>query len=346
MTLDAIGRVRELAPAARIDLVVGSWNLDLARLISCVDSVETLDLPWMARERPGGSWNVMLRQARGWRTRRYDLAINFEPDIRSNVLLACSGATRRIGFFSGGGGRLLTGSLASEPAAHVATNAERLIAYAFPTGEDRIEAGRRAATPCTLAIPETTRRGVAEMIERFGVAGRPIVGLQPAAGRKVKEWDPVRFAEAGAELARSRGVSIMLIGSAHDKDALKAVKAAWPSDVPLLELPVDTDLVGLAAMLERLALLITGDTGPMHLAAAIGTPIVAVFGPSLPSRYAPLSARSTVVRIDLPCSPCNQMRNPPQRCVGIVPDCLSGIQTAQVVRAANEMLDRYSSNSL
>ena len=141
-------------------------------------------------------------------------------------------------------------------------------------------------------------------------------------------------------------MSILLIGSAHDKHALSAVKAAWPSDVPLIELPIDTDLVGLAAILERLALLITGDTGPMHLAAVIGTPIVAVFGPSLPSRYAPLSARSTVVRIDLPCSPCNQMRNPPERCVGIIPDCLSGIQTAQVVRAANDMLDRYPSNSL
>ena len=122
-------------------------------------------------------------------------------------------------------------------------------------------------------------------------------------------------------------------------------KSAWPRDVRLVQLPIDTDLIGLAAVLERIDLLITGDTGPMHLAAALGTPIVAVFGPSLPSRYAPLSARSKIVRIDLPCSPCNRMRQPPERCVGIVPDCLSGIETTQVLQAANEMLDRYASTS-
>ena len=346
MTLDAIALVRRLEPVARIDLVVGSWNRDLAGLLSCVDSVETLDLPWMARERPGRSWAAMVRQAQSWRSRGYDLGINFEPDIRSNMLLALSGATRRIGFSSGGGGGLLTESLASGPTAHVATDAERLIALAFPSQSTDAGTAERRGMPCTLNIPESARRTAALLIDRYGVAGKPIVGLQPAAGRKVKEWDPVRFAETGVELARSRGVSVMLIGSAHDREALSAVKAAWPSDVPLLELPVETDLVGLAAMLARLALLITGDTGPMHLAAVVGTPIVAVFGPSLPSRYAPLSPRSTVVRIDLPCSPCNQMRQPPERCVGIVPDCLSGIQTAQVVRAAHELLDRYPSSSL
>ena len=156
----------------------------------------------------------------------------------------------------------------------------------------------------------------------------------------VKEWDPVRFAAAGAELARTRGACVMLLGAPADTRALAEVKAVWPSDVRLVELPVETDLIGLAAILERLSLFITGDTGPMHLAAAVGTPILAVFGPSLPSRYAPLSPGSRIVRIDLPCSPCNRMRRPPDRCVGIIPDCLSGIQTAQVVRAASEMLDQ------
>ena len=62
----------------------------------------------------------------------------------------------------------------------------------------------------------------------------------------------------------------------------------------------------------------------MHLADAVGTPIVAVFGPSDPRRYAPRGVRDTVVRIDLPCSPCNRIRLPPARCVGHTPDCLAG----------------------
>jgi len=130
-----------------------------------------------------------------------------------------------------------------------------------------------------------------------------------------------------------------LTGSSSDIAALTAVKAAWPAGVRLLELPLDTDLVVLAAVLERLALLVTGDTGPMHLAAAVGTPIVAIFGPSLPSRYAPLSSRARIVRIDLPCSPCNRLRQPPARCVGHVPDCLAGIEPFLVVQAANELLN-------
>ena len=112
--------------------------------------------------------------------------------------------------------------------------------------------------------------------------------------------------------------------------------------MPLVQLPVETDLIVLSAVLERLALFITGDTGPMHLAAAVGTPVLAIFGPSLPTRYAPLSSQSRMVRIDIPCSPCNLMRRPPERCVGHVPDCLAGIESAQVLKTANVLDCRTS----
>ena len=192
--------------------------------------------------------------------------------------------------------------------------------------------------PSRLHIPEEARRRAAELVATPR-HGAPLVGIQPAAGRRIKEWDPVRFAEVGAALARTRDASIVLIGLTADKPVVDAVRAAWPSDVPLVELPADIDLVLLAAALERLTLFITGDTGPMHIAAAVDTPVLAVFGPSLPTRYAPLSARSRIVRIDISCSPCNLMRQPPERCLGRVPDCLAGIPSDVVLRAAIEMLD-------
>ncbi|HET7217361.1 MAG TPA: glycosyltransferase family 9 protein, partial [Vicinamibacterales bacterium] len=83
---------------------------------------------------------------------------------------------------------------------------------------------------------------------------------------------------------------------------------------------------------------VTGDTGPMHLASAVGTPVVAVFGPSDPARYAPRGPLDRIVRIDLPCSPCNRIRRPPARCAGHTPDCLSGIAAQQVVDAALDVL--------
>ena len=97
MVLDAIAMVRAMAPSAAIDLVVGSWNRSIAELITAVTTIETLDVPWLAREGSGLSWRELAGRAKAWRRRGYDLAINFEPDIRSNLLLALSGAPRRVG---------------------------------------------------------------------------------------------------------------------------------------------------------------------------------------------------------------------------------------------------------
>jgi ADP-heptose:LPS heptosyltransferase len=94
-----------------------------------------------------------------------------------------------------------------------------------------------------------------------------------------------------------------------------------------------------AAVQQRLDLVVTGDTGPMHLAQAVGTPIVAVFGPSDPVRYAPRGLRDRVVRVDLPCSPCNRIRRPPARCVGHTPDCLAAVSAAAVLAAIGEVLE-------
>jgi lipopolysaccharide heptosyltransferase II len=333
MVLEAVNLIRTMAPGAVIDLVVGSWNRPLAGLIRAISSIETLDAPWLAREGAGLSWRELASRAKAWRGRNYDLAINFEPDIRSNLLLALSGAPRRVGFASGGGGSLLTDAIAPDPRAHIAQNAIALVERALGVAQIA-----RAATSVALDIPEHARTTALELVGT-PTPGAPLVGIQPATGRRVKEWDPVRFAEVGATIARTRGASVVLIGSAADKTVLDAVRSVWPPDVPLRELPPDVDLVVLAAVLERLSLFITGDTGPMHLAAAVGTRVLAIFGPSLPSRYAPLSQRSRIVRIDIHCSPCNLMRQPPDRCVGRVPECLSGISTSEVLRAANEMLD-------
>jgi ADP-heptose:LPS heptosyltransferase len=347
MVLEAIALVRAMAPDAVIDLVVGSWNRALAGLIPGVTSVETLDVPWIAPRGAGLTWAALVGRAKAWRARRYDLAINFEPDIRSNLLLALSGASRRVGFLSGGGGAVLTDAVAPDPRAHIAENAKSLVLRAFDhvafdhvafdhVAQDFSPAA--AAAPATLNIPDAARRTATELLGTFS-DGVPLIGIQPATGKRIKEWDPIRFAEVGAALARTRGARIVVIGSTSDRPVVDAMRAAWPADVPLYELPADVDLIVLAAALERLSLFITGDTGPMHMAAAVGIPVLAIFGPSLPTRYAPLSPKSRIIRIDIHCSPCNLMRQPPTRCLNRVPDCLAGIASSDVLRAANEMLD-------
>jgi ADP-heptose:LPS heptosyltransferase len=130
----------------------------------------------------------------------------------------------------------------------------------------------------------------------------------------------------------------VLTGAPGDRALVNRVKSALPTD-RAIDVSGGIDPLTLAAVLQRLDLFITGDTGPMHLAAAVGTPIVAVFGPSDPARYAPRGAYDRIVRIDLPCSPCNRIRRPPARCVGHTPDCLGLLPADAVADAALRTLD-------
>src|SRR5262245_41267344 len=102
MSVGAITELRRRLPDATIDLVVGSWNEALARVLP-VSGVEVLDAPWLARGSARGTLGDMLGRAGGWRGRRYDLAINLEGDIRSNLLPWTAGAKRRVGFGMAGG---------------------------------------------------------------------------------------------------------------------------------------------------------------------------------------------------------------------------------------------------
>jgi lipopolysaccharide heptosyltransferase II len=324
MTLDAVRAVRSRAPRARIDLVVGSWNEPLARLVPEVDRIETLDASWLARGASPDGGGRMLTAALAWRKRRFDLAINFEGDIRSNVLVGLSGAARRIGFGMAGGGPLLTECVPYDPHAHVAVNAQRLVDRAFGPAQDA-----SPPPPARLSVPEGARARAADLLGRLRTHG-PLVGIHASGGREVKQWEPARFAELASRLAASHAARIVLTGSAGDRAVVDRLKAALPSGIDAIDLAGDLDLVTLAAVLERMAVFVTGDTGPMHLAAAVGTPVVAVFGPSDPARWGPLASAARIVSIELPCSPCNRIRRPPARCLGHVPDCLAGISADHV----------------
>ncbi len=339
MALPGIRAVRRLAPHARIDLVVGSWSAALAGAIADVDQVEILDVPWMARERRGAGWSALLDRAREWRQREYDVGINLEGDIRSNLLLGMSGAVRRAGFAMRGGGPLLTDPVEFAEAAHTATNIRRLVGHAFNAdvaGVDDNDAWENLDTGRWPVSDEASAQAGAVLAEH-GAAGT-LIGIQASAGREIKQWDPDRFAQVGTALAREYDATLVVTGTEGERRVTERLKNGVGADVHLVDLTGNVDLPTLGGLISRMALFITCDTGPMHLAAAVGTPIVAIFGPSLPSRFAPLSARSRVVRVDLPCSPCNQLRRPPSRCVGHIPDCLVGVEVSHVLAAAHDLL--------
>jgi ADP-heptose:LPS heptosyltransferase len=170
------------------------------------------------------------------------------------------------------------------------------------------------------------------------VPRRPLVGLHVGAGRAVKAWPAIRMAEVGAWVSRERHAVILLTGSSADRASADELRRALPADAAVIDAVGGMHLLTLAAVLTRLSLFVTPDTGPMHLAAAVGTPIVALFGPSSSERWGPLSIDAHVVRVDLPCSPCNRIRNPPVRCQGHTPECMDGILASQVIEAAASLL--------
>jgi ADP-heptose:LPS heptosyltransferase len=330
MALPAIRDLRHLAPAATIDLVVGSWNLAIASAVPYVDRVETLDARWLARDGAGSGPAALLQHARQWRTRGYDLAINFEPDIRSNMLAAASGAAWTAGWTGGGGGPLLDLALPYDTGIHTADNARRLVSTVFAG-----RPGGPATTGPLLAVPDETRRAAeARLAPRRALA----IGVHVSGGRLVKQWDPARFAEVAARLAESHDTTIVLTGGPADRTMVDQVKAVLPP-ARVLDVAGSLDLLELAALLEQLDVLVTGDTGPMHLAAAVGTPVVAIFGPSDPVRYAPAGPADRVVRAGLPCSPCNRIRMPPAHCVGHIPECLTSVPASQVYDAVVSSLE-------
>jgi lipopolysaccharide heptosyltransferase II len=337
MTLDAIAAVRAQRAGAAIDLVVGGWNEPIARMIPGVDRVETLSAGWLARGAGRDSAATLVARAWGWRSRRYDLAINFEGDIRSNVLLGLSGAARRVGFPMAGGGPMLTDAVPFDPAIHTRSSSLRLVERAFDLVSGALEDFRPAGGARRLLLPADARERAATLLST-APAGRPVVVVHGGGGREIKQWNLERFGEVATRLARTFRATVVLSGGEEDRGVVDTLSRCLGPDVDRVDLCGRVDLVTLAAVLDRASLLITGDTGPMHLAAALDVPLVAVFGPSDPHRWGPASDRARVVRADLPCSPCNRIRRPPERCRGHVPDCLAAVSADQVHDAAARLL--------
>jgi ADP-heptose:LPS heptosyltransferase len=342
MTLPALAELRAALPGAAIDLAVGSWNRELATAIAGVTRVETLDAKWLARSSAGSASPdhvagrsaglgtlALARHAARWRDRHYDLAINFEPDIRSNIVMAAAGAARTAGFRSGGGRAFLDVPLDYDPSAHTTDNAVRLVRRTLALDDD-------APAPApSLDLPESARTAAGRLLQPLG--GSRAAGIHVSGGRAIKQWPEARFRDLAEWLTSERQLSIVLTGTPDERAQIDAVRQGLPAD-RVLDLSHETDLLTVAAVLQQLTVFVTGDTGPMHLAHAVGTPTVAVFGPSDPARYAPRGLRDQVVRVDLPCSPCNRIRIPPARCTGHTPDCLMGVETSAVMTAIDAAL--------
>jgi len=144
-------------------------------------------------------------------------------------------------------------------------------------------------------------------------AHRPLAVLHPGARWTSKLWPSASWASLGAWLSRDRGFRVAVTGSAGDRELVADI--VGQSGAPLINLAGRTSLAELAGVLRQARLAVTTDTGAMHLAAALGTPVTALFGPTAPWRTGPFGPGHQVVRLGLPCSPCFKRHCPAPRCL-------------------------------
>jgi ADP-heptose:LPS heptosyltransferase len=313
---------------------VGRWSAEIARSAP-VDEVLVWSAPWAGRADEGGQGVLALaRQARALRSRRPDLAIDLQGDIRALLLMRLTGARLRVGYANTGGASLLTHVVPLDETLPWPEQNRRAVAVAL---------GDRPPAARSDPLRDADREFATRLLASLGLAARqPLVGIHPSGGRGVKQWDVTRWGVVAARLQREFGATVLVTGTAADAPLARALAR------PLEKAPVD--LTGrlspreLLALVERLDLFLSPDTGPMHMACAVGTPSVSVFGPSDPVRYfsggdGSSGSRHVVVRQELWCSPCNLIRNPPAECAGPEPpECLQLVTVEAVYREAARLL--------
>lgn len=188
----------------------------------------------------------------------------------------------------------------------------------------------KALPRLAFRIPEGAQRWADETLDDWA-RGRTLVGLCPGATYgPAKRWSPERFAAVGRALQDRHRVKILLMGTAEQARFIHALAEMIGPDV--LDLSGRTDIEQLAAVLSRCDVVISNDSGPMHLAAALGTPVVALFGSTDPAATGPMGPHR-IVRSNASCAPCLK-----RRCPEGTYRCLQEIQSEQVLAEAEDLL--------
>jgi ADP-heptose:LPS heptosyltransferase len=211
------------------------------------------------------------------RAARFDLAVQMHGSGGvTNEIVAAFGARAAIGH----GSDADRGMTAVLPWVEEEREVRRWLRLVGLAGAETNETG------IVFPIGDEDRQRADELLARLTESSGPLVALHAGAKDPARRWPAERFAELGDCLALRSGARIVLTGSAGERALTSAVAARMRA--PALDVAGETDLGALAAVIERLDLLVTNDTGASHVAAATRTPSVIVCGPSRPSRWAPL----------------------------------------------------------
>lgn len=324
MALPALAAIRAAQPEATLAVAAPALFAPFCEAIDGVDEVVAL---------AGSGIRGLRAHASALAAGRFDRAILLTNSFASALAAARAGIPERWGYRRDWRGRLLTRAV--QPARLRGPDVSRHHSAYYLRLLEALDVPP-APGPFTVTVPEAARLAAARALAPLGADdGGPLIGFAPGAAYGLaKQWPPSRVAEAIRLLAGS-GCRTVLVGAPADRPTARAIQSALAAGgvlaQPLLDLVGRTDLRGLMGVLARCAVVVANDSGGMHVASAVGRPVVAVFGPTDERATAPIGPH-TIVRQAVWCRPCLLRECP------IDHRCLRGVTAAAVVAAVRERL--------
>lgn len=295
--------IKKSAPSCHITWVVGQVSADVLAGNPYIDEIYI----W-SRER----WETMMRQqrfteaVRYWRqlkqdlhARRFDIALDIHGIFISGLVTIATGAPRRIGL---SGTRELNSLFTNETAMRLPAEIhviERYLSILRPLGIPH------DGYDMTLAVSAAGRHFADNFLRRMNYnPNKKLIAISPRTTWPTKNWPSGHFAAAAARLHPH--AQLLLCGGPGDRETAEEIVRS--AGVPIMNAVGQTSLQELAALLSCSDVLLTGDTGPLHMAIALGTPTVSIFGPTDPAVYGPLTSDHIVLQNRLECGPCHKQR--------------------------------------
>ncbi|HET9480570.1 MAG TPA: lipopolysaccharide heptosyltransferase II, partial [Candidatus Polarisedimenticolia bacterium] len=325
--------LRETYPAAVIDVLARPQVAD------CFT-----DHPWvdgLVRHEPAGRHRGVggfLRLAAELRERRYDMAVLFQKAFGAALTAFAARVPIRVGFGTDMRSALLTHAIHETPELRRIHHVDYFLMVAREAGCRIDGVLRRVYFP----LDDDSRAFATEFLERYD-AGRFafLAVFATGASKPPRAWHPERFAHLAGSLAREKSAGILVVGGPSDRtDADRVLEAAGAAGIDAVG---RTTVRQMAALIERCRVFVGNDSGPMHVAAALDVPVLALFGPGTPARTAPYMApeRYVALTADYPCSPCRQdFVRECEPASSLKPMCLESIDVRQASAALNALLVR------
>ncbi len=303
-TLPALNAIRQHYPDAHITWLVEEDAADLVQGHTALDRILISKRKRWLREMRGSKFPYKMGEiclfVKKLRDTYYNLILDFQGLLKSSLLIALSRGDRKIGF-----GRGMEHMEGSYLFLNERVPAVDMDIHALQRGLMLLEAIGVPSKDVVYDLPiqAQNRKAVDRLLRQHGIQNAELlVAINPVAKWETKLWSNVKFAELADRLIAHNHAHVVFTGSPDDRYRIEEIVSIMKETA--FNLAGRTDLMTLAALYERTCVVITTDTGPMHIAAAVGTPVAALFGPTAPWRTGPFGSKHQIIRVALECSPC------------------------------------------